>query len=130
MTADPQAGPELDGRIAVEVFGACYRPRFASDVSGYYDFPAWLPRWTQPQTVISEELPAYSTDMGAAGHVLAYMVGHGSSVDLNWGEDTDAWECSWITSGDRSTGFAGKEQPALAICRAALKATKARDHSE
>ncbi len=71
--------------------------------------------------VPAEELPAYSTDMGAAGTVLAWMAEHGTSVDLNWGEDTDCWECSWVTSGNRHTGFSPKEEPALAVCLAALR---------
>jgi hypothetical protein len=35
--------------------------------------------------------------------MLAYMQRHGSSVVLNYGEDTGLWECSWITGGDRFT---------------------------
>jgi len=35
---------------------------------------------------------------------LLWMKDKGSSVDLNYGEDTDAWECSWITGGERYTG--------------------------
>lgn len=35
--------------------------------------------------------------------MLAYMQRHGSSVILNYGEDTGLWECSWITGGDRFT---------------------------
>ncbi len=37
--------------------------------------------------------------------LLAYMTKHGSSVVLNWGEDTEVWECSWITDGRRYSGF-------------------------
>lgn len=29
---------------------------------------------------------------------------HGSSVTLTWAEDTNAWECAWITSGRRFVG--------------------------
>jgi hypothetical protein len=39
-----------------------------------------------------------------AADVLAFMRHNGSSLTLNWGEDTDQWECSWITGGDRFTG--------------------------
>jgi hypothetical protein len=39
--------------------------------------------------------------------LMAFMQRHGSSVLLNWGEDTGQWECSWITSGTRYTGLAG-----------------------
>jgi hypothetical protein len=35
---------------------------------------------------------------------LEWMKTNGSSVLLNWGEDTNAWECSWISGGKRFTG--------------------------
>jgi hypothetical protein len=35
--------------------------------------------------------------------MLAYMQRYGSSVTLNYGEDTGLWECSWITGGERRT---------------------------
>lgn len=35
--------------------------------------------------------------------VLWDMAAHGSSVTLNYGEDTGQWECSWITGGQRAT---------------------------
>lgn len=44
-----------------------------------------------------------NTDLAA---ILGRMQQMGSSVDLNWGEDTGAWECSWISSGKRFTGWA------------------------
>lgn len=47
---------------------------------------------------------------------LAFMRQHGSSVVLNWGEDNDLWECSWITSGKRYTGFS--RDPLEAITQA------------
>lgn len=39
-----------------------------------------------------------NTDLAA---ILGRMQQMGSSVDLNWGEDTGTWECSWISSGKR-----------------------------
>lgn len=42
--------------------------------------------------------------MGYTTDRLVYMQEHGSSVLLNWGEDTNLWECSWITGGERYTG--------------------------
>lgn len=38
--------------------------------------------------------------------LLSFMQEHGSSVDLNWGEDTNRWECAWITGGLRYIGHA------------------------
>jgi hypothetical protein len=37
--------------------------------------------------------------------MLDWMAAHGQSVLLNWGEDDEHWECSWITSGKRFTGI-------------------------
>lgn len=38
-------------------------------------------------------------------NLLEWMKQHGTSVLLNWseGEDSDLWECSWITGGKRFT---------------------------
>jgi hypothetical protein len=65
----------------------------------------------------------YSDDMDYAWYVVEFMREHGQSVDLNWGEDNDLWEVSWITGGKRYTGFS-KSAP-LAVCRAALAAAGA-----
>ena len=48
--------------------------------------------------------------------VLSYMQGRGSSVDLNYGEDTGQWECSWITSGERTTTVAADPTEAARAC--------------
>ena len=37
--------------------------------------------------------------------ILEWMAAHGQSVLLNYGEDDQHWECSWITSGERFTGM-------------------------
>jgi len=44
---------------------------------------------------------------------LQWMKVHGSSVCLNYGEDNDLWECSWITSGKRYTGFSKEVRGAI-----------------
>jgi hypothetical protein len=36
--------------------------------------------------------------------LIQYMQSHGSSLDLNWGEDNNAWEVSWINGGRRFVG--------------------------
>jgi hypothetical protein len=45
----------------------------------------------------------------AAAEVIAArleeMKAKGSSIVLNWAEDDNLWECSWISSGKRYTGF-------------------------
>lgn len=45
--------------------------------------------------------------------LLAFMQKHGSSVELNWGEDNAIWEASWITGGERFTGVSSAPRVAL-----------------
>lgn len=35
--------------------------------------------------------------------MLGWMAAHGQSVDLNYGEDNQMWELSWISGGKRFT---------------------------
>ncbi len=46
-----------------------------------------------------------------------------SSVLLNWGEEDELWECSWIVGGVRYT--AHHPQPRTAILGAIVECTKA-----
>jgi hypothetical protein len=41
------------------------------------------------------------------------MRSQGQSLTLRWGEDTDAWEVSWITSGERFTSVSRNLRLAL-----------------
>ena len=43
------------------------------------------------------------TESNAIPRALTWMKDKGSSVLLNWGEDDNLWECSWITGGKRYT---------------------------
>lgn len=54
-----------------------------------------------------------------AGVVIGRMKELGSSFLLNWGEDTNAWECSWLLDGQRHNGAGSTAQ--LAVCRSAVK---------
>lgn len=58
---------------------------------------------------------------GALELYLCWMKIHGSSVILNWGEDNNAWECSWISSGERFVGIS-VDSPLLALTNALDKA--------
>lgn len=49
------------------------------------------------------------------GAHLEQMRERGSSVILNWGEDTNCWECSWITSGKRYTGVSTNPHEAVRL---------------
>lgn len=35
--------------------------------------------------------------------ILGWMAAHSQSIGLNYGEDNQQWECSWITGGERFT---------------------------
>ena len=48
--------------------------------------------------------------------VLTWMQAHGSSLILNYGEDTEHWECSWITSGTRYLGVRRTLPDAITEC--------------
>ena len=58
-------------------------------------------------------------------HLLLNMKEHGQSVTLNWGEDNGLWECSWITSGKRYSGFS--DNMLSAVLTAYMKAIEAVD---
>jgi hypothetical protein len=64
-------------------------------------------------------IPRVMPFSGDLAIIVAFMQAHGSSVILNWGEDNELWECSWITDGVRYTGFSN--QDALSAARDCLK---------
>jgi hypothetical protein len=45
------------------------------------------------------------------------MTEHGSSLIMNWGEDTGMWECSWITGGVRIIVVSKELEAALTEAR-------------
>jgi hypothetical protein len=53
---------------------------------------------------------------GSLYGALLFMARHGSSVVLNYGEDTEQWECSWIVNGRRFVGI--EADPEAALCAA------------
>lgn len=54
--------------------------------------------------------------VGSAVDLLNFMRAHGSSVLLNWGEDDNLWECSWITGGERFTEVSLELEPSVRRC--------------
>jgi hypothetical protein len=56
-------------------------------------------------------------------NLLNWMRDKGTSVLINWGEgeDSDLWECSWITSGKRYVSH--KETVSAAVADSFLKGT-------
>ena len=47
---------------------------------------------------------------------LESMARRGQSVTLNYGEEDNLWECSWITGGKRYTTFDKSPTVAVAKC--------------
>jgi hypothetical protein len=41
---------------------------------------------------------------GDLANRIEYMVNHGSSLTVNWGEDNGCYEVDWITGGERFRG--------------------------
>ncbi len=62
--------------------------------------PLSLDLWTIEQIIDALN----RADSNAIPRALTWMKDKGSSVLLNWGEDGNLWECSWITGGKRYTG--------------------------
>ena len=71
--------------------------------------------WTIEQIIESLQ----QADNNAIPRALTWMKDNGSSILLNWGEDDNLWECSWITGGKRYT--CSTENMTTAIVGALLK---------
>jgi hypothetical protein len=65
-----------------------------------------------PSTTVHEVIEGMKQHWPLEG-VVTWMESRSSSVTLNWGEDTDKWECSWIVKGKRFTGIACDVRTAL-----------------
>ena len=79
--------------------------RIAEHLLGWTDLRLMFGHWAgKNEHGIPDNVPAFCTDDDDALRLVLWMQHHGSSLTLNWGEDTDAWECSWITGGLRFTG--------------------------
>jgi hypothetical protein len=109
------AGPDLDAEIARRVFGwrnvrpALLRPgRYVGDA---------------PDTLVSQDLPPYSSDIAAAWQVVEAMCERGWNSTL-WYED-GCWHVLFDYPGlGYCTVDCRGETVSLAICRAALYAVK------
>lgn len=58
--------------------------------------------------------------------LLAFMTERGSSVTLNWGEDTEQWEVAWIVGGVR---YMGVDVDAYAAARRAVHRVEQQTHA-
>lgn len=76
---------------------------------------AFIKFMTDTQGIISEFMGKPSKDCKISD-VLQEMAEQGTSVLLNWGEDTHNWECSWITSSKQYTSHAAWIEGAIAHC--------------
>src|SRR5262249_938850 len=53
------------------------------------------------------------TEPKAIPRALEWMKETGSSALLNWGEDDNTWECSWVTGGKRYTDHSANMTSAI-----------------
>lgn len=115
----PPDNYDLNRWVAAHVLGWAYRERYPGDTQGYFG------------SVISEELPDFAGDMGAAWQLLDHLDRHGwlvcvwSSARSRDGAGADRrWYCGLARGpwdqGDE--GEADEATPARAICIAALRA--------
>jgi hypothetical protein len=44
---------------------------------------------------------------------IEYLINHGSSMTINWGEDTGCYEVYWITGGSRFRGVSRNLRTAM-----------------
>ncbi len=79
----------------------------------YVGLDLWHQHRPVPRAEIIRTLLAQPETPGRVLSRLAWMRLHGSSLSLSWGEDTDLWECSWITGGKRYTGVSSYLQGAV-----------------
>ncbi|HEY1294710.1 MAG TPA: hypothetical protein VGJ60_16655 [Chloroflexota bacterium] len=67
-------------------------------------------------------VPPFPTGLDAR---LEHFINHGSSLMLNWGEDTGCWEFEWISSGQRFRAVSRKLHIALQQVDALARGTLA-----
>ena len=60
----------------------------------------------------------------AIPRALTWMKDGGTSVLLNWSENDNLWECSWITGGKRYTGATENMTTAIVACLLKVKHRK------
>lgn len=112
-----QAGRKLDALIAKKVLG--WRQEYTRRIDGGVD-----PIWKEPEYLVplwgdeAQKIPLFSTDIKAAWQVVEWLLEYGFPFELTWVGIRHGW-CCWF--GSRAVASASVRQPALAICRAALK---------
>lgn len=98
-------GGEFDALVAEKVMGLTVEKNVFGD-------------FVIKMAYVNQVIPHYSTDIAAAWEVVEKL--KGQSMVLNYGEDTQGWECSFIVGGKRYTSV--RSIITHAICLAALKA--------
>lgn len=68
-----------------------------------------------PRCGASEGDTGLCAKMFSLDEMLDFMKSKGTSVLLNWGEDNELWECSWITGGKRFTSVSKDVEQAIKL---------------
>lgn len=64
-----------------------------------------MPDNPTPEESLQETARQLHAKQSSIEETLAWMIDNGSSLILDWGEDSHMWECSWISGGERFTGL-------------------------
>jgi hypothetical protein len=121
-TSPTSIGRRLMSREELELEAAVARVLYEAPVVWLGGLPyfssseqAFGGRW-QRHTLV----PSYLREPAATLVLIARAQARGSSLIMNYGEDTDTWEVSWITGGRRYVGVHRRLEHAL--CLAVAKA--------
>ena len=111
-------GRELDALIAEKVMGhIVVGGPIEHGMRRIFQGPRGADSWWIEVNCQPNYIPYYSTEIAAAWEVVEKL--KGQSVDLNFGEDNNRWECSFIIGGERYSGYSTSAPHC--ICLAALK---------
>jgi hypothetical protein len=122
------AGPEMDALVAKEVIGDTvdFEEDHQSQPSGQRVWYVLKKNERSPRVAV----PKFSTDIEAAWGVAEKMQAHGEELSLQYGNMVEGapGTAAWTARFRMANEFATAVTPSLAICRAALLATRSKKH--
>jgi hypothetical protein len=130
---DMPAGREMDALIAEKVFGLeVYRSKRDWIQTGMPHMAEWseavgYPAYWHPPFELATYVPEYSTNLIAAWEVVGELKNYdywlNLTFEMTYFPSEDKTRMAWqVNFRGRKCGFGCSDNPALAICRAALKA--------
>lgn len=123
------AGPEMDALVAKEVIGDAvdFEEDQRTELAGQRVW--FIPK--KDDKARRRAIPKFSTDIEAAWGVATKMQSHGEELSLQYGNMVEGapGTAAWTARFRMADEFATAVTPSLAICRAALLATRSRKRS-